>query len=137
MGLRAVSRPQSSINDCSGYSTNPVTSSGLHQNGDHFTRLEALRLVQQGKQMVYALAMPDGTVKIGCSAHLHVRARKLGGRIIAFKFGDFTDEKAIHDRLKAHLDHGCEWYRPTPEVMAEVLAMRKEFGISPPLLPNR
>lgn len=43
--------------------------------------------------------------------------------------GTLADEQAIHQRLVDHLHHGREYYRPPPEVMAEVNALRAGLGL--------
>lgn len=94
-------------------------------------RTQALKALTMGRQTVYAVRMPDGVIKIGCTSKLWSRRNSLGSgsEIIGFIFGDFGDEAAIHERLKPCRARGHEYYRPVPEVMAEVNAMRDVWNL--------
>ena len=85
-------------------------------------RAQAIRALTGGEQVVYAARLPDGTVKIGCSGNLASRRRCIapGAEILGFMPGDYDDEQAIHQTLKAHRARGWEYYHPTPAVLAVV-----------------
>lgn len=94
-------------------------------------RAEALRSLTAGRSVVYAMRLPDGTIKIGCSAQLWRRRCTLRGEVLAFVNGTRIEEQAIHRTLTAHLARGREYYRPTPAVLAVVNDMRKRFNLPP------
>ena len=95
-----------------------------------WARAKALRALAPG-QVVYAMALADGAIKIGCTGNLYRRRKELGRRaeILGFIPGDFDDEKAIHAELKPHRARGHEYYRRTPEVLAVVNAMRDAYNL--------
>ena len=88
-----------------------------------------LAALLHGQHVLYALRLEDGVIKIGCTKNLANRASGLHGNILGFRPGDFDDEKAIHDDLKAHRARGREYYHPRPEVLAVVNDMRDDFGL--------
>lgn len=94
-------------------------------------RSPVLHALTGGGHVVYALRLPDGAIKIGCSKNLANRASGLHGQILGFMPGDFDDEQAIHDALKPHRAHGWEYYHATPEVLAVVNRMRERFDLVP------
>jgi len=88
--------------------------------------------------IVYAARLADGTVKIGWTQHLHDRLRYLkhhdgqGVEMLAFRFGTYDDEQAIHAGLVAHRIEGRrEYYHPTADVLAIVNQMRTDLGLDP------
>lgn len=93
-------------------------------------RAQALRALQGDAQVLYALRLTDGTIKIGCTSNLAQRHRSYpGAQILAFMPGDFEDEAAIHESLREYRARGWEYYHASPEVIAVVNAMRDEFGL--------
>lgn len=86
--------------------------------------------------VIYAARLDDGTIKIGWTRHFGHRLRMLKHAVkqdvelIAFRFGDFEDEQAIHAGLIPHRIEGKqEFYRPTPEVLAVVNEMRESLNL--------
>jgi hypothetical protein len=81
--------------------------------------------------VLYAVRLPGGTIKIGCTSNFASRLSSYGpdSEVLGFRAGDRADEQAIHKSLKAHLRHGREWYHPTSEVFAVVNDMRDDFGL--------
>ena len=121
----------------------PERSNGRHLS-DHerlsrtrgLQRAEALRALQQGRPVVYAVRMADGIIKIGCSRNLAQRRRSIGpeSEVLGFRFGDEADEAEIHERLAPHRARAIEYYHPTPEVLAVVNGLRSDGAIPlPPL----
>lgn len=95
-------------------------------------RAQALRAILGGRSVVYALRLADGIFKIGCSRDVRRRRNHYrGSEIVAFRFGDRDDEQAVHRRLRASVARGREYYRPTPEVLAVINDMRRDFGLLP------
>lgn len=94
-------------------------------------RTQALATVSAIGQVVYAVRMPDGTIKIGHTARADRRLSQLHGEPLAVMFGTRVDEQDIHARLSGHVHHGREWYYPTPGVMAVVDEMRASMGMDP------
>lgn len=92
-------------------------------------RAEALRALTMDRTVVYAMRLRDGLIKIGCSSQVWHRRAVLSGELLAFRFGDFDDEAAIHASLKQHRARGHEFYHPTAEVMAVVNAMRDDWNL--------
>lgn len=93
----------------------------------------ALRALTAGVESVlYAVRLPDGVIKIGCTTDLATRRLSYrDGEILAFIPGTFADEKAIHKTLAPHVAWGREWYRPAPAVIAVVNEMRAHFNLEP------
>ncbi|MDR7253723.1 hypothetical protein J2X46_002713 [Nocardioides sp. BE266] len=57
--------------------------------------------------------------------------------LLAFKPGDWSDELAIHHRLKGHATEGREYYFPSKAVLREVNAMRAPLGLDPIVFERR
>lgn len=97
-------------------------------------QVEAIRsLTLDTPTVVYAIQLPDGVIKIGCTADLVSRRNAYGmdAAILAFIPGDFADEKAIHKSLAEHTARGREWYKPVPAVLDVVNEMRDHFNLEP------
>lgn len=94
-------------------------------------RREAIRALQSGRTMLYAARVEGDLIKIGCTSDLYTRLAHLKGELLAFRFGDFDEERDLHETLKASVHHGREWYHPTREVVAVVNEMRAEFNLDP------
>lgn len=93
-------------------------------------RAEALRSIIGDAQVVYALRLHDGIIKIGCTSDLRVRRNDYrGSEIIGFAFGDYELEAEIHALLTDHVARGREYYHPTPDVIEVVNEMRESFGM--------
>lgn len=112
------------------YESDTVTRTGYKRTRfEAMDQANAIRAIQMGQPMLYAVMCPDGAIKIGCTTNLAQRRSYLQGEILAFRFGDFDDERAIHDSLREHLAHGDEYYHPSPEVLALVEQWRADLGI--------
>lgn len=116
--------------------TDRVTTSGGYAASTVFqtpatepTRTEALAALQGSNSVVYAMRVPDGAIKIGCTTNLANRASSLHGEILGFRPGTFADELAIHHSLIPHRARGREYYRPTDQVMAVVNDIRSHFNM--------
>ena len=97
-------------------------------------RHTAARALSQMGELIYAVRMPDGVIKIGHTANLENRLRELGARgvqVLAFKYGSRADEQAVHASLAAHCARAIEWYHPHPEVLAVVNGWRAQLGRPP------
>lgn len=91
--------------------------------------------------VVYAAQLADGTIKIGCTEHFGERLRWLKSytgqdvELLAFRFGTYEDEQAIHATLVAHrvdiTEYAREYYQPAPEVLAVVNDMRTAMNMPP------
>ena len=97
-----------------------------------------MALMDNMGSVVYAARLADGTVKIGWTRHFGDRLRYLKSatkqdvELLAFRFGDLEDERAIHARLVDHRIKGHrEFYRPAPEVLAVVNEMRSALNMPP------
>lgn len=94
--------------------------------GLNSTRLrnQAIRALQSiTGHLIYAIRTDDDLIKIGCTADLVDRMSHIKGgakELLALRPGGFTDELAIHRRLKGHAAEGREYYLPTPAVLREV-----------------
>ena len=95
-------------------------------------RAEAIRALTFGRSVLYAFLLSDGVIKIGCTENLvKRRCDYAGAEILAFTFGDFDDEAAIHALLVSELHHGHEYYNATAPVIAVVNEMREAFNLEP------
>lgn len=95
-------------------------------------RNDAIRLLQAGESVVYAVRFPDGIIKIGCTTDLPQRLStvcKGGGHLVGFMPGDYVLEQEIHGTLREHRHHGREWYHAVPAVIAIVNEMRDGFDM--------
>lgn len=92
-------------------------------------RKTALRALQNGKRVIYAMSLPCGSIKIGCCNDLANRASQLHGKILGFRPGDIPEEMDIHRSLRAHVSRGREYYHPHPAVIAFVNELRDEFDL--------
>jgi len=99
---------------------------------DEMTPVQAMKAIGS---VVYAIRFDDGSVKIGWTSDLAQRKRtwRIRGNdgILAVMPGSVEDEQAIHERLIPHRHHGVEYYHQTPEVLAEVNALRGSVGMPP------
>jgi hypothetical protein len=57
----------------------------------------------------------NGPIKIGCSAHVEGRLRRLGLTLVAEVVGMYKTEKYIHAKFD-HLRISGEWFRAEPEL---------------------
>lgn len=118
--MEKVARHFASVQHPSGWKTpNPAAPE------QSMTQRAAILAVTAGRRVVYAIEMPDGAIKIGCTVDLPNRLYKLKGDLLAFRFGGFADEHALHVRLIRHLVRGREYFEPHPNVMAVVDEMRE------------
>lgn len=91
----------------------------------------AVRAIQAGEPMIYAIRARTGELKIGCTTDLMQRHAVLGGELLGFKFGDFDEEAEIHRSLNASCIRGREWYADTAEVIGFINELREPFGLEP------
>lgn len=87
----------------------------------------------RGVELIYAIRCPDGSIKIGWTKNLGERRRPLNTEpeaILAIVTGTYDDEQEIHSRLSAHVSHGREYYRATPEVLGFVNELRAKLGVA-------
>lgn len=98
---------------------------------EHHGRREALLSFQAGRPVIYAAWVDGGLVKIGCTTDLYHRLSAIKGDLIGFRFGDFDEEREIHQQLADHVHHGREWYNPTPAVIAVANEFREALGLDP------
>jgi hypothetical protein len=85
-------------------------------------------------EVIYALACPDGLIKIGHTSNLMDRRRQHRAAfedIIAVLPGSYDDEQLIHNSLRDHVARGREYYHPTFDVLAFVNEIRDRAGIPP------
>ena len=98
-------------------------------------KLTACQAMEALGDVVYAIRLPGDTIKIGWTTNLAQRKRSWRLRdnhgILAIKPGTYAEEQAIHARLTPYRKHGAEYYRPTPEVLAEVNTLRDAVGLDP------
>lgn len=71
--------------------------------GRGLDRTAALKAITQGRSVIYAVRLPDGIIKIGCSKSLWNRRRAWAAEILGFRFGDMREEQEIHQSLQAHV----------------------------------
>lgn len=84
------------------------------------------------ESVIYAIRLPDGVIKIGCTKNLSRRRLSYrGGEVLAFRPGDYPEEQAIHKSLARHLVYGREWYKPVPAVIDVVNEIRDHFHLEP------
>lgn len=97
--------------------------------------LAATKAMKDIGDVVYAIRLPDSAIKIGWTSDLAQRRRswRIKGNegILAVMPGTIADEQAIHDRLVPYRSRGREYYHQTPEVLAEVNALRGSVGMQP------
>lgn len=87
-----------------------------------------------GTELVYAVRLPDGIIKIGWTKDFNARRRAFTSdydAILAVMPGTFDDEQAIHARLAQHVARGREYYHPHAEVLACVNELRSKVGVDP------
>ena len=99
------------------------------------TRLirECLRELH-GTELIYAIRLPDGIIKIGHTRDLTARRRHFNSdfdAILAIKPAPYEEEQAVHVQLKASVAKGAEYYYPTPEVMDYINGLRAALGAEP------
>lgn len=100
------------------------------KNSRGHDRAQALRALLGDSSVVYAIRChSDGAIKIGCTSRLWLRVNEIGGEILAFRFGELHDEKAIHQSMRAHRARGHEYYHPEPPVLALINVMRAEWNL--------
>lgn len=97
--------------------------------GERGERRAAIQAVQAGRSMIYAAELQGDIVKIGCTRNVYARMSTLQGELLAFQFGSYEDEQALHRDLRPHLAHGREYYYRTGRVMAVVNGMRSDYGL--------
>ena len=90
-----------------------------------------LKAFQNGEPMIYAMRLADGVVKIGCTTDLAHRRSQLDGDLLAFRFGAFEEEAAIHRALAKDVVRGREYYTLTDAVLAFVNELRDDLGLEP------
>ena len=90
---------------------------------------QALAAISAAGDVVYAVRLKDGLIKIGHTGRLHIRRAQLQGKMLAFHFGTYEDEQAVHQALQAHTAHGREYYHPAPEVLDVVNEWRSDLGL--------
>lgn len=86
-----------------------------------------------GIELIYAIRLPDGIIKIGHTREIMARRRHFDSTpeaILAIKPGTYDEEQAIHEQLAPHRARGREYYHPTPEVLAYVNGIRDDLGVS-------
>lgn len=98
--------------------------------------VDAARRLSEGGSVLYAVRLADGLIKIGWTSNLLSRWRWLKCRAAAveflgFTFGSRQDEAELHRSLAGHAEHGREYYRPDPEVLAVVNGWRSQLGRDP------
>lgn len=87
--------------------------------------------------VLYAVAIGDGTIKIGYTTDVVRRLDKLRStsgepcRLLAIHLGTMDDERELHRSLRDHRSHGREYYHPHPEVLALVDQWRLALGQAP------
>jgi hypothetical protein len=84
--------------------------------------------------VIYAIACPDGLIKIGFTTKLLHRRHQHGAAfedILAVMPGTYEEEQLIHQSLREHVARGQEYYRPHPDVVDFVNEIRSRAGISP------
>ena len=98
-----------------------------------FSKRQAMGILAQSGELLYAARMPDGVIKIGWTANLQRRAAAFpaGFQFLAIKPGTRADELAVHRSLAGHAVQGREWYPPIPEVLAVVNDWREALGREP------
>ncbi len=86
--------------------------------------------------VLYAIRVEGGLIKIGSTKDLYARWRQLkrsdgAVEVLAFRFGSRNDERDLHRTLAEHAEHGREYYRPEPAVLAIVNRWRHDLGRAP------
>ncbi|MBC7938713.1 MAG: GIY-YIG nuclease family protein, partial [Chitinophagaceae bacterium] len=95
---------------------------------------EAARGISDLGEIVYAILVADGIVKIGWTTDLYNRFRNLrtcdgAVKVLGFTFGGHAEEMEIHKALHAHVARGREYYHPAPEVMEVINGWRAAVGM--------
>lgn len=111
---------------------------GVGARGGESSRTAVMRALGS---VVYAARLADGTIKIGWTERFDLRLHWLKHyvqqdvELLAFRVGTHEDEQAIHSSLieyrAADTEHpeAREYYRPMPQVLAAVNAMRDDLGL--------
>lgn len=97
-------------------------------------QVEAIRsLTVETPSVIYAVQLPTGIIKIGCTTDLVTRRNVYGSDsvILAFMPGNMDEEMDLHKSLAAHTAWGREWYHPVPAVLDVVNEMRDHFHLGP------
>lgn len=84
-------------------------------------------------EVVYAVRMPDGLIKIGWTGDFGRRKERLGAaaEVLSLQPGTRADEATIHAQLRAHRAMRHEYYHPAAEVLAVVNEMRATLSLAP------
>lgn len=125
------------IADPSGYWAYTNRPTWIRENGAKRNRAERTEQTDAIKALtahlpsvLYAVQLPDGTVKIGCTTNFAARRHGYGPHtVLAIMPGDRAAETEIHRSLRPFLTYGREWYRPTDEVFDVVNTMRDHFNM--------
>lgn len=84
-------------------------------------------------ECVYVVRTPDRLIKIGYTTNLDRRIRNFGSvwsDVLLALPGTMEDEAALHERFRAYLARGREYYFPAIELMEWVNSERARLGVS-------
>lgn len=112
------------------WTTRPTTGQTAGKQRDRMPPIRAGELLGE---VVYAVRLSDGSVKIGWTHNLGRRKQHFGAgtEVLGFRSGDRAAENALHASLKDCRVRGREYYHPTAEVLAVVNDMRNDLGLPP------
>lgn len=110
-------------------------SHGAYKSGTYWNTAEASpsAIARDVGPVIYAIRQPGGIIKIGHTTRIANRIASLGGwqHLLALKPATRADELELHRTLRAHVNHGREYYNPTPEVLGVVNDMRSAMRLDP------
>jgi hypothetical protein len=101
---------------------------------NEFVRLQAEYAAMRALSDVVYLVRVGDCIKIGMTSNLGNRLRVLPAKrtdILAVIPGGRDLELELLDRFAASLDHGQEWFRPTPDIIAFANEIRTAAGVPP------
>lgn len=83
-------------------------------------------------EVIYAILMPDGLIKIGHTADLRKRRGGLTTEmtaILAVIPGTHEEEQTLHKRFRSFAVRGREYYWQAPEIVAFINEIRVKAGV--------
>ena len=83
--------------------------------------------------VVYYIRTSDDLIKIGFTRNLLSRHANFGGweRVLAITPGTYADEQELHDRFRAYVARGKEYYHPVPPILDHIDEIRDSLGVPP------
>ena len=92
--------------------------------------------------VIYAVQTTDDLIKIGHSRDLENRLQAYGitvfdmRRLLMVRAGTVLEELMLHEHFAPYVARGHEYYRPAPEIIEYINAVRCQMGVGPMRWPS-